>query len=131
MRLMETLPLPEEKRAELRQRLERGSAPFKPGLGTEVTKPGVILEGHFVEHSSLARINREIGTSLMQNSEIEGALEPSTYGCIVPQAVAGGDLIQQGMNRHPPQPSPGGVRPSLCSCWRQQESPWCRLGIAR
>jgi glycosyltransferase involved in cell wall biosynthesis len=99
--LMETLPLSEEKRAELRQRLERGSAPFKPGPGTEVTKPGVILEGHFVEHSSLARINREIGTSLVQNSELEGALEPSTYGCILPQAVAEGDLIRQGMNRHP------------------------------
>lgn len=100
-RLVETLSLSEEKRAELRERLERGSAPFKPGPRPKAPKPGVILEGHFLEHSSLARINREIGTSLVQNSEIEGALEPSTYGCIAPQTVAGGDFILQGMNRHP------------------------------
>ncbi len=100
-RLIETLSLAEEKRAELRQRLERGSAPFKPGAGPKVPKSGVILEGHFLEHSSLARINREIGMSLVQNPGIEGALEPSTYGCILPQAVPGGDLIRQGMNCHP------------------------------
>jgi len=100
-RLVETLSLLEEKRAELRQRLERGSAPFRSGPRPKVPKPGVILEGHFLEHSSLARINREIGMSLMQNSDFETALEPSMYGGVLPQAIAGGDLIRQGMNCHP------------------------------
>ncbi len=100
-RLIDTLSLPAEKRDELRQRLERGSAPFKPGPGPKVPKLGVILEGHFLEHSSLARINREIGMSLVQSSDIEAALEPSTHGCVSPQAIAGGDLIRQAMNCHP------------------------------
>jgi len=100
-RLVETLPLTEQKRAELEERLERARAPFQPGAGAESFKPGVILEGPFLEHSSLARINREIGNSLLQTSALDAALEPSACASLLPQAIADYGLIRSGMERCP------------------------------
>jgi len=97
--LVETMPLSEEGRATLRGRLDQALAPFKPGPRSSACKCGVTLEGPFLEHSSLARINRELGLSLLGNSDLDTALEPSLYASVSPQKLPGGSLIRQAMDR--------------------------------
>ncbi len=89
-RLVETLDLNEEVRNSLAERLERAAAPYKGKPGSSA-KPGVILEGPFLEHSSLARINREISMSLIQSRAFDVALEPTGY---VSGAIGAKDAIE-------------------------------------
>jgi len=100
-RLADTLTLPEETRAALRERLTRAAAPFHSGSEIVCGKAGVVLEGPFLEYSSLARINREIATSLIQDSRFDVALEATAYRSVARKAQVDGDLIRQGLNHQP------------------------------
>lgn len=98
--LVETLDLPEEARNSLAERLDRAAAPYRAKPGSD-SRPGVILEGPFLEHSSLARINREIAMSLLQCRALEVALAPTGYasGALAPtEALA---QIKAAMNNQP------------------------------
>lgn len=59
-RIAETMPLSEDKKSVLLRRLESAALPFRPAINPIAAKPGIMLCGPFFEHSSTARINREI-----------------------------------------------------------------------
>jgi len=98
--LVETLDLSEETRNSLAERLDQAAAPYRSKPGSS-GKPGVILEGPFLEHSSLARINREIATSLIQSCAFDVALAATGYanGAFTP--AEGLDQMKAALNRHP------------------------------
>jgi glycosyltransferase involved in cell wall biosynthesis len=100
-RIVETMPLAEEKREVLRQKLETVAAPFQPGRSFPGGKPGIILSGPFLEHSSFARINREVGASLLQSLDFDACLEPSSHPALLSQMMPCGDLLAKGLLRHP------------------------------
>ena len=82
--IVETVPLPEEEKAVLRGKLESALAPFKTDRATYGSKAGVILSGPFLEHSSFARINREIGARALcsrANSMRLSILGPILLSC--------------------------------------------------
>jgi len=99
-RLVETLDLPEEARNSLAERLERAAAPYK-GKPESSGKPGVILEGPFLERSSLARINREIATSLIQSRAFDVALAPTGYASGTLASTEALGQIKTALDHHP------------------------------
>lgn len=54
---------------------------------------GVVIEGPFFEHSSLARINRQIATALLPTAGVEVRLSPSSPATILPQLLTGGTSL--------------------------------------
>jgi glycosyltransferase involved in cell wall biosynthesis/tetratricopeptide (TPR) repeat protein len=99
-RLVQTLALSEEARNALAERLDRAGGPYRGKRGSS-EKPGIVLEGPFLEHSSLARINREIATSLIQSRAFDVALAPTgcTSGALAPSEAL--EQIKAALNRHP------------------------------
>jgi len=98
--LVQTLDLPEETRNLLAERLDRAAAPYRRKTRSN-DKPGVILEGPFLEHSSLARINREIATSLIECRAFDVALASTGYadGALAPSEAL--EQIRAALNSHP------------------------------
>jgi glycosyltransferase involved in cell wall biosynthesis len=99
-RLTETLGLGEERRGALIERLDRAMMPFS-STSTSGCKPGVILEGPFLERSSLARINREIAMSLIQSRVFDVALDATGYASRGQQTPDCENQIVRALNRHP------------------------------
>ncbi|HMD96029.1 MAG TPA: glycosyltransferase [Terriglobia bacterium] len=99
--LVENLPLAEDTAALLRDRLESATAPFRRTGSLDTGKPGIILSGPFLEQSSLGRINREIGASLVRSPQLDACLEPSSVPSLVPQKVTNGDVLRPAFFRHP------------------------------
>ncbi len=99
--LVETLPLADDTSALLRERLASATAPFRPTRISDTEKPGVILSGPFLEQSSVGRINREIGASLLRSQQLDACLEPSFVSLVLPQNVTSGDLLRPAFFRHP------------------------------
>lgn len=60
--------------------LDEELAGSRPAAGCARGKPGVKLSGPFYVHSSLGRINREMGAALATCADFEMALEPSDLG---------------------------------------------------
>ncbi len=56
-------------------------------------KPGIIFEGPFFEHSSLARVNREIAHALKSSNAFEVSLAPSSPSAYPPRLLANGDTL--------------------------------------
>lgn len=100
-RIAETIPLAEGDRERLRQKLESAAAPFQPGRSFPGGKPGILLSGPFLEHSGFARINREVGASLLHSLDFEACLEPSFHPALLSQMLPRGDLLASGLLRHP------------------------------
>lgn len=99
-RIAETMPLREGEKEELLKRLASAQAPFRPG-GDHSGKPGILLCGPLFEHSSFARINREVATNLMQSPEFDAALEPCCHPVLAAQKIPAGGLLSKGLLRHP------------------------------
>lgn len=59
-----------------------------------------MLCGPFLEHSSIARINREVGTSLLESSCFDASLEPSCHSKLLSQVVSRGDRVLKGFRLH-------------------------------
>jgi glycosyltransferase involved in cell wall biosynthesis len=101
-RIAETMPLSKDEREALRDKLEATSRPFSPayqGSG----RPGVILTGPFFEHSSFARINREIAISVMKSPDLEACIEPCCHPALLARMTPSGELFSKGLLRHPKQ----------------------------
>ena len=62
-------------------------------------KPGVRVGGPFYVHSSLGRINREIGAALEASGEFELSFEPSHVGDTLGMRLPRYDAISQGLKR--------------------------------
>ncbi len=99
-RLVETLDLNEEARNSLAERLDRAAAPHRGKRGSS-GNPGVILEGPFLEHSSLARINREIARSLLQSRAFDVSLVPTAYASGTLASTEAIEQIRSALNRQP------------------------------
>jgi glycosyltransferase involved in cell wall biosynthesis len=76
-------------------------APFRPTRIADTGKPGIILSGPFLEHSSIGRINRELGASLIRSPQLDACLEPTAPFLLPPQMMTGSDLLQPRFLRHP------------------------------
>jgi len=100
-RIAETVPMPEDKRAVLLDRVESAATPFRPGTGPQTRTPGVMLCGPFFEHSGIARVNRELGISLMESSGLDASLEPTTHSKMPDRMVQKGETMLKGLLRHP------------------------------
>jgi glycosyltransferase involved in cell wall biosynthesis len=100
-RIAETVPESEEKRNALRQKLATAEAPFLPGPVLAEDKPGVMLNGSFFEHSSLARINRELGAALVESTDLDACLEPVAYTSLPGERLPHGELLAPALLRHP------------------------------
>ncbi|HUO25902.1 MAG TPA: glycosyltransferase family 4 protein [Candidatus Aquilonibacter sp.] len=101
-RLLRTLPLSEEVRETLQERLGRVERIFR--LSTRRAgedKPGVILKGPFLAHSGHARINRALGGYLLGRKDWDAALEPSECGSVAARLLRDGGRIAQGLRQHP------------------------------
>ena len=100
-RLLLTVPLTGEIKAQLRERLESAASPFNPTKASDTGKPGIILNGPFFEHTSLGRINREIAASLLDSPQLTACLEPSALSSLPPQMFAAGKRLEPALLRHP------------------------------
>jgi glycosyltransferase involved in cell wall biosynthesis len=100
-RLLRTLPLSNELREVLQERLSAAEAPLRPGWPAAGEKPGIVLEGPFFAHSGHARINRAIGSKLLDAKHLDAALEPSESGAILASSLIDGEQIARGL-RHTP-----------------------------
>ncbi len=101
-RIAETASLGDGEREALRERLESAERPFLPSYGA-AGKPGVILSGPLFEHSSFARINREIAMTLMQSRDFDSCIEPCCQPELSSRMTPGGELLAKGLLRHPGQ----------------------------
>jgi glycosyltransferase involved in cell wall biosynthesis len=78
-RILETHPIATPVRAKLTERLQAySSSGRRPAAPAET--PGVCLVGPLFAHSSLARINREIGAALLRSPDWYACLEPHGFG---------------------------------------------------
>jgi len=100
-RLLATLSLSEEVRTLLQEKLEAACAPFQPSAERKAARPGVMLTGPFLEHSSLGRINREIGVALLAAADLDACLEPSSHAALSPREISNADLLLRGFLHHP------------------------------
>lgn len=100
-RLLRTLPLGEDVHKTLQSRLDEVAARIRPRREGSGAKPGVILKGPFLVHSGHARINRELGRALLESRTIDAGLEQFEYAKAALSVLKDGELIQQGLRKHP------------------------------
>jgi glycosyltransferase involved in cell wall biosynthesis len=74
----------------LEERLRAALAPYRAQDASNTRKAGVLLAGTFCEHTSLARINREIGASLLRDSHLQLSVEPSARATCFPETFPHG-----------------------------------------
>jgi glycosyltransferase involved in cell wall biosynthesis len=101
-RIAETMSLSDSDKDALLDKIESAARPFSR-VSEIASRSGVVLSGPIFEHSSFARINREITTSLMQSSDVEICIEPCCHPILLPRMTPGGDLLAQRVLRYPKQ----------------------------
>lgn len=99
-RIIETIPVDENVKGGLLRKLAAAEAPFS-STGRPSGKPGILICGSFLEHSSLARINREVAAALMRSNQFDVALEPSGFAPLPAQRVPNGEMFADALSRHP------------------------------
>lgn len=98
-----TISTDHDRRAILLDRLDSAAAPSrKPSKDGPETE--VILSGPFFEHTSLARINREIAANLLESPGITLRLDPSALSSQPPQVFPGSSLLEPAVLRHVSNP---------------------------
>ncbi len=93
-RITQTIPLDAPRREQLEARLASATRPFCISPQRSDTKCHVLLEGPLFEHSSLARINREIAGGLLRDSEFEVRLEPTAPSAHPPRLLSNGEALK-------------------------------------
>lgn len=102
-RITQTIPIDAARQQRLETQLATATARFHPNIQDSVMtsdvapklahKPGIIFEGPFFEHSSLARVNREIAHALKSSNAFEVSLAPSSPSAYPPRLLANGDTL--------------------------------------
>lgn len=69
------------------------------GNHTSLDKPAVALQGPFLVHSSLARVNRELGCALMKSRQWQVGLEPQSFGTHLASDFEDSHLLEQGLSQ--------------------------------
>lgn len=99
-RVLETHPMDASMRDRLTERFESFS-PSQP-RSISAKPPGVCLVGPFFLQSSLARINREIGSALLASSSFPACLEPYGFAGCQPGEFPHSQTLELGLMRRPP-----------------------------
>jgi len=99
-RIAETILLGEAEKEALLQKLTAAEAPFSSRRGNK-DKAGILVCGPFFEHSSLARINREIATALLKSGEFDVALEPFGHPMVPAERIPQGKALAEATSRYP------------------------------
>jgi len=102
-RITQTIPLDATRRESFETQLATAIAPFRSrGQGTATNSrlasrskaiAGISFEGPFFEHSSLARINREIAYALESSGRFDISLAPSNPSANPPGLLANGNAL--------------------------------------
>ncbi|HUK54724.1 MAG TPA: glycosyltransferase family 4 protein [Candidatus Binatia bacterium] len=100
-RLLQTLPLSEESRGILEDRLSAAQAYLRTPPPRPGERLGVILSGPFLLHSGHARINRKLAAGLAGSAELEIALEPAGFGDCPPNRFGEAQALAEGLARAP------------------------------
>ena len=100
-RIIGTIPMDEQCRARLEEQLASACSPFLANHDSQSAKTGILLCGPFFEHTSLARINREIAAGWLLSQQLDVCLEPSSPSTLPPQAFAAGELLTPALLQHP------------------------------
>ncbi|MGH9396151.1 MAG: glycosyltransferase [Terriglobia bacterium] len=98
-RILELPQVPDELRQSLQKSLKQAILSCRPRPRSTGSKPGVTLTGPFYVHSSLARINRELGSAMTAATDIEIALEPHGEGDVSGTQLPHFDAISQGLKK--------------------------------
>jgi glycosyltransferase involved in cell wall biosynthesis len=91
--LLDTAALPPPTSEEQQQRLRSARAPYQPSAPPSTARAGILLEGPFFEHSSLARINRELASTALSDSRWQTRLEPSAPAALLPELFPHGSTL--------------------------------------
>jgi glycosyltransferase involved in cell wall biosynthesis len=100
-RIIQTNSLSADRKATLQERLSCASASFSPTFLARIGKPGVVICGSFLEHTSLARINRELAAALVDSPNLDLCLEPSSPSSLLPRMVTRGEKLVSSILRRP------------------------------
>jgi len=100
-RLAETLDLSEPQRAGLLEKLAAVSSSYEKRPAGSTAPTGIVLTGPFFVHSSIARINRELGVALLSRPDFNAGLEPHGFALLAAQDVPNGDSLAAGLYRRP------------------------------
>jgi len=97
--ILESSKLTGPARETLQKSLDEATTAHRPPPAAPHLKPGVMLVGPFCVQSSLARINREIAASLMDESGMDGALEPFGFGEVPGNTFPHFNAISKGLRK--------------------------------
>jgi glycosyltransferase involved in cell wall biosynthesis len=97
--LVSSATLSEEVRERFQHLINEESTASSVHPRKAVDKPGLRLKGPFYVHSSLARINREIGAALAASGEFDLSAEPSDFGNTLGMHLPHYDAISQALKR--------------------------------
>jgi len=95
--LLDSAQIAKATRKRLRKSLDNVTASSRPAPRLTAVKPGVVLEGPFYVHSSLARINREIAAALAAEDGLDVAFEPHGFGEVQGVALPHFSAISKGL----------------------------------
>ncbi|MDE3179239.1 MAG: glycosyltransferase, partial [Acidobacteriota bacterium] len=98
-RILELPQLAEETRASLEQRLREAHSSLSPRRRQPGSRAGVFLTGPFWVHSSLARINRELGAVLAGADEIDAGFDQHGVADAPRNLLPHFEAISKGMER--------------------------------
>lgn len=98
-RLLELANPQEPHKSECEKHLESAASAFRPGVRPSGAKPGVMLIGDQFSRASLARVNRELAAALMQNPELDVALEPHSFSSGLARTFENHEVISRGLMR--------------------------------
>ncbi len=103
-RIIGTIPMEEQVRARFEEQLASAASPFRRnGNSSQSVETGVLVCGPVFEHTSLARVNREIAAGLLPLQRLDVCLEPSSPAALPPQMFAGEAALTTALLRHPAQ----------------------------
>ncbi|MGH9436001.1 MAG: glycosyltransferase, partial [Terriglobia bacterium] len=98
-RILNLAQIPDNLRETLQASLDQSCMSLRPRPRLAGVKPGVILTGPFYVHSSLARINRELGAAITAATDLETALDPSGEGDVAGNELPHFEAISRGLKQ--------------------------------
>jgi glycosyltransferase involved in cell wall biosynthesis len=102
-RIIRTISMGEQHRARFEDQLASARSAFLPDRHSQSAKTGIMFCGPLFEHTSLARINRELALGLMPSQQLDLCLEPSSPSAVSSQTLAGGESLTAALLQHPAQ----------------------------
>jgi glycosyltransferase involved in cell wall biosynthesis len=100
LRLLNSVALPEGHYLKYLREYQSVASAYGPAIRRS-GRPGLVLTGPFCITSSFARVNREIGISLVQSKEFQAALEPQGVARLPLSQLANSEILARGLYSRP------------------------------